>query len=162
MFRKYLSDVVPDRAMRETMISGHPVPSGNYVRRPVCRKAMLTGDAAGLADPISGEGIYQAHRSAELASLSIHQSLHEGKSLEKTYVELLRKHLFPELFHATVLRWIVFKTMKRLTTAQMEAMIRKGQKRAIDIIHGQRTYRLLRRIRPGHGNTGYITDRCFQ
>ena len=161
LFRKYVSDVAPDHAVEDISISGHPVPSGNYVKQPVYGNVMLIGDAAGFADPISGEGIYQAQRSAELASLSIHRSLSEGKSLEKTYVNLLEKHLFPDLFHARVLRWIVFKTLGRLTADQMEAVIKKGQQRAIDIIHGQRTYKFLKRNRVEPEDDGYVTDRHF-
>lgn len=52
-------------------IHGHPIPI--TVRREVLhtRRCLLVGDAAGLADPISGEGIRLAIQSGKLAAESI-------------------------------------------------------------------------------------------
>jgi flavin-dependent dehydrogenase len=49
------------------------------------------GDAAGLVDPITGEGIYYALRSAELAA----EALLAGRP--KAYRTMLAKDLLPEL-----------------------------------------------------------------
>jgi geranylgeranyl reductase family protein len=52
-------------------IQGHPIPL--YLRRePIAtRRALLVGDAAGLADPLSGEGIRLAIRSGQMAAQAI-------------------------------------------------------------------------------------------
>lgn len=47
-------------------IKGHPIPYGNCFPRPFWNNIALLGDAACLADPLTGEGIYAAIRSASL------------------------------------------------------------------------------------------------
>ena len=54
----------------------------------------LVGDAAGFVDPITGEGLYYAMRSAELLS----QALLARKT--EAYAQLLRKDFLPELYTA--------------------------------------------------------------
>ena len=46
----------------------HALPYGNYLTRPGYGNVLLLGDACGLADPLLGEGIYYAHKSACLAA----------------------------------------------------------------------------------------------
>ncbi|MBZ5705593.1 MAG: NAD(P)/FAD-dependent oxidoreductase [Acidobacteriia bacterium] len=59
---------------------------------PVCGEGWaLIGDAAGFVDPITGEGLYYAMRSAELLS----QALLAEQPVR--YAELLRKDFLPEL-----------------------------------------------------------------
>ena len=57
--------------LSETPLHGHPIPI--YARHELVstRKIMLVGDAAGLADPLSGEGIRFAIKSGRLAAESI-------------------------------------------------------------------------------------------
>jgi flavin-dependent dehydrogenase len=58
-----------------TELRGHRLP----LRRPATRlargRALLVGDAAGLVDPVSGDGIYEAFVSARLAAESIGELL---------------------------------------------------------------------------------------
>jgi len=49
----------------------HALPYGNYLTRPGYANVLLLGDACGLADPLLGEGIYYAHKSACLASKAV-------------------------------------------------------------------------------------------
>lgn len=58
-------------ALDETPLYGHPIPI--YTRRESLSSArtLLVGDAAGLADPLSGEGIRFAIKSGRLAAESI-------------------------------------------------------------------------------------------
>ena len=150
---EYISAIAPSFMMnkpQDIKIYGHPVPSGNYLSKPVYKNALLVGDAAGFSDPISGEGIYQAQRSAEIASLSIYRSMKNEASLEKTYVKLLKKHVFPDLFYAKILRWFIFNALKNLNLDHIEMLIKRGENKAIDLVHGLRTYRFLRRIEGVH------------
>ena len=50
---------------------GHPIPIYRRRERIATRRALLVGDAAGLADPLSGEGIRYAIKSGRLASQAI-------------------------------------------------------------------------------------------
>jgi geranylgeranyl reductase family protein len=49
-------------------LRGHRLPMRGAVRRPVKRRVLLVGDAAGLVDPLSGDGMYEAFVSGRLAA----------------------------------------------------------------------------------------------
>jgi flavin-dependent dehydrogenase len=147
-----ISHVYSFDASKGMKISGYPVPSGNYLKRPYYKSTLLAGDAAGFADPISGEGIYQAQRSAEIASICIRRALKDGIPIEVGYKELLHRYVFPDLLHARVLRWFVFNAMNKLNFNYINMLTQKGEKRALDIVHGLRTYRFLQLARGIHGD----------
>lgn len=52
-------------------IVGHRLPYGGHAFRHTAGMPLLVGDAAGLCDPLCGEGIYNALRSGQLAAQSI-------------------------------------------------------------------------------------------
>jgi len=86
-------------ACRPAMHS-HPLPYGNYLGCPATKRALLVGDACGLADPLLGEGIYYAHRSAALAAQAITDCAPEWHKAAGLYTEWLHKEILKEL------RWI--------------------------------------------------------
>jgi len=92
----------------EKRIQGHAVPYGNFLENPVRESTLLVGDAAGFADPLLGEGIYYAHKSAQLASFAIIQEKVEGKNPGITYRKELGEHIYPQLIGAKNLRGILF------------------------------------------------------
>jgi len=49
-------------------LRGHRLPMRGASRRPVERRVLLVGDAAGLVDPLSGDGMYEAFVSGRLAA----------------------------------------------------------------------------------------------
>jgi geranylgeranyl reductase family protein len=56
---------------RLTGVRGHRLPMRRLGARPATGRALLVGDAAGLVDPLSGDGMYEAFTSAELAASAI-------------------------------------------------------------------------------------------
>jgi flavin-dependent dehydrogenase len=52
-------------------LRGHRLPMRGASRRPVQRRVLLVGDAAGLVDPLSGDGMYEAFVSGRLAAETI-------------------------------------------------------------------------------------------
>jgi geranylgeranyl reductase family protein len=52
-------------------IHGHPIPLYQHPERLMTRRILLVGDAAGLADPLSGEGIRLALKSGQLAAQAL-------------------------------------------------------------------------------------------
>lgn len=78
-------------------LQGGMVP--DYTSLPTYAKkgAWLVGDAAGLVDPLTGEGIYYAIRSALLAADCF---LHGGNDPERCYDAEIRRCLLPELERA--------------------------------------------------------------
>lgn len=67
---------------------------GSYVFRD---RALLLGDAAGFADPLTGEGIYYAIRSAQLAAPVIEDFLRKGEVGLEKYQEIVNKEIVAEL-----------------------------------------------------------------
>ncbi|MFT6604910.1 MAG: geranylgeranyl reductase family protein [Halocynthiibacter sp.] len=57
---------------------GHFIPFGDFRKHPGQGAVLLCGDAAGLVDPITGEGIAFALKSGQLAAQSVAQALAEG------------------------------------------------------------------------------------
>ena len=78
---------------------------------PVRRKGMaiqsgrclLLGDAAGLVDPVTGEGIYNAVRSARIAAPVIENYLKGSSSNLQEYEATVDKQIMPELKAARAL-----------------------------------------------------------
>jgi geranylgeranyl reductase family protein len=66
-------------------------------------KALLLGDAAGLADPLTGEGIYNAIQSAQLAAPVIEGSLVRDKVGLQDYQEIVERKIMSELRMARTL-----------------------------------------------------------
>lgn len=59
------------RELDPKTIIGHRIPIGGHRFKPDLDGPLLVGDAAGLADPFFGEGIYNALRSGQLAAAAI-------------------------------------------------------------------------------------------
>jgi geranylgeranyl reductase family protein len=60
-------------------IQGHFLPPGNFRLRPGRGPVLLAGDAAGLVDPITGEGIALAMESGAMAGRAVADALAAGK-----------------------------------------------------------------------------------
>jgi geranylgeranyl reductase family protein len=66
-------------------------------------RALLLGDAAGLCDPLTGEGIYYAVRSAQLAAQAVEDRLTNSRAQLENYQEAVDRELLSELRIARVL-----------------------------------------------------------
>lgn len=64
-------------------IKGAFVSMGNYVKHPVKNNVILVGDAAGLVDAMSGEGIFFAMESGKQAALAFNEFKKSGKSISE-------------------------------------------------------------------------------
>jgi len=60
-------------------------------------RGLLVGDAAGLLDPLTGEGIYYAVRSAEIAASTIGECLQSGTIDLRGYQDTVAEEIIPEL-----------------------------------------------------------------
>jgi len=72
-----------------TRLSGHAMGMGGWRYRPRCRRILLAGDAAGLVDPLLGEGLYNAIYSGQLAARAILLSKSNDRSAGDLYNRLL-------------------------------------------------------------------------
>lgn len=76
-------------------------------RQPIQKgRCLLLGDAAGLIDPFTGEGIFFAVRSAQLAAPFIQEALHRGGNSLAAYEEAVDREIMPELESSRMFREI--------------------------------------------------------
>jgi menaquinone-9 beta-reductase len=97
-------------------LRGFPIPCGNYLARPASGCALLVGDAAGLAHPLSGEGIYYAQRSGELAAEAIVAQFLGGPEAAGQYCAAVARQLHPGFRLANQLRGLVFRSPPALAS----------------------------------------------
>jgi geranylgeranyl reductase family protein len=89
--------------------SSHLIPTCTRGMLVLQDKALLLGDAAGLADPLTGEGIHNAIQSAQLAAPVIENSLGRGKVGLQDYQQAVEEKIMSELRIARMLSKIVFR-----------------------------------------------------
>jgi geranylgeranyl reductase family protein len=124
---------------------GWPIPSlteGGLAReRPAGDGWLLVGDAAGLVDAITREGIFFALQSADFAA----EALLDGRGPSQAYVERVRADIHGELIRAARLKARFFQP--RFMGLLLKALGRSGRVRAVmaDLVAGRQTYAGLRR-----------------
>jgi geranylgeranyl reductase family protein len=109
--------------------------------RPAGARWMLVGDAAGLVDPITREGIYFALRSADFAA----DALLAASGAAERYCSRVRADIHTELVRAARLKARFFQP--QFIALLVGALSRSPRIRAVmaDLVAGQQTYRGLRR-----------------
>ncbi|MBN9886881.1 geranylgeranyl reductase family protein [Salipiger abyssi] len=103
---RYLSELDAPKALR---IKGHFLPFGDFRRTPGRGAILLAGDAAGLVDPITGEGIGHAILSGHYAAKAVAEALADGAP--ESALSRYRRALGPlhrGLRHANLLRPLIF------------------------------------------------------
>jgi geranylgeranyl reductase family protein len=88
------------------MFSGKP--------QVVSGRIALLGDAAGLADPLTGEGIGNALLSAQLAAPAIKNAVQYGFTKLQAYQTAIEEKLAPEIEAARFLSRIIYSIPKKL------------------------------------------------
>jgi flavin-dependent dehydrogenase len=124
--------------------ASHALPYGNYLTTPGYGNVLLLGDACGLADPLLGEGIYYAHKSAQLAAEAVVRSYHEPPAALKGYARHLNRVIIPELKYGRIGRQIIFSLPGawpyRILTSLLKIMPQKCE----ETIQGQRSFKWFR------------------
>ncbi len=127
--------------------TARPLPYGNYLQRPGSSRVLLAGDAAGLVEPLFGEGVYYALRSGELAGQAVLGALERDvpDAALDLYARSLEAEILPELRWAKRLRFWLY-TLGRLHGAlPIKGMALSGGKRIQELIHGERSFKFFRR-----------------
>jgi geranylgeranyl reductase family protein len=101
---------------------------------------LLVGDAAGLVDPITREGIFFAIRSGQLAAAAL-----SGAEAAREYRARLGDEIYPELYRAARLKRGFFRGA--FTHLLVDALRHSGAVRGImaDLIEGRQPYATLKR-----------------
>jgi len=144
-FRNFLANLgLAD--MNALHIQSHAIPYGNYLETPGNANVLLVGDAAGLAEPFLGEGIYYAHRSGQLAAQAVIESRLKPESAAERYRDSFRRVIYPELRYARAGRQIIFSFPPSFYFPVLTALLRLMPKVCEETIQGQRTFRWFRRL----------------
>lgn len=100
-------------------VKGHFLPFGDYRKRPGRGAIVLVGDAAGLVDPITGEGIAYAMKSGQLAAQAAATALAEDRPGDTAarYAQALRP-IHRSLWLANLIRPTIFSSFTGPTFAR--------------------------------------------
>lgn len=91
-------------------VRAHPVPVYQAKSNIVARgRILLAGDAAGLVDPLLGEGIYYALYSGRIAGESIAQNGNSGESIAEQYQNRINKEIGQNLAIAEKLAKLIYR-----------------------------------------------------
>jgi geranylgeranyl reductase family protein len=140
---RWLDAYVPARGLPRRRYAW-PIPSLDAAdldrEEPAGDGWMLLGDAAGLVDPITREGIFFALRSGMLAAESL-----AAPDPSRRYAEAVRDELHGELRRAARLKAGFFRP--RFTSLLIDALQESDAVRRVmvDLVAGRQTYRGLKR-----------------
>ncbi len=127
-------------------LRGHTIPAGLVTRRHlITKRGLLLGDAAGFADPITGEGIYHALAQAELAASCILDFLKGDEKSLKRY----EKSLFTYFKREHLYAWLLGAFFYKIPALSHRLLRRHADLITdlhIDVITGQRLYKDLIKI----------------
>jgi geranylgeranyl reductase family protein len=127
---------------------GAPLPYGNYLKTPGWGRVLLVGDAGGLVDPLLGEGIFHAHRSAQLAAESIIScdGGEGGDDALELYRAALARRVIPDMRYARAGRNLVYSLPQKWYFPVLTAFLKMIRKACEETIHGRRTYLWFRKV----------------
>ncbi len=128
------------KASGEVKRHGYVIPvrrrSGPLVRGRI----LLAGDAAGLADPLTAEGISYAIRSGQLGGAAVAQGIGDAALVQTTYHTGLRREILPDLRSARLLATLLYE--RPAIRRWLFRTWGQGLSEAIaDVLLGARSYR---------------------
>lgn len=114
------------------------------------KRCLLLGDAAGLVDPLTGEGIYNAIKSAQIAAPVINRCLRTNDVDLRAYEAAIDREIMPEIKNAralariiTWLPWLCFDLVEHSD---------RLWKACCRLLRGEETYATIRqRLEPCDG-----------
>jgi len=126
---------------RVLRVRGAPIPV--RPRRDAARgRVLLVGDAAGLADPLTGEGISLAIRSGRLAAESLLRARLEPRAAVRAYLTSLRGDILGDLRIARGLAWVLYRR-PGLARRLVPRLGQLAGEALTEVVAGHRTYRTL-------------------
>jgi geranylgeranyl reductase family protein len=131
----------------DARLQAAPLPYGNFLKKPGWRNILLLGDAGGLVDPLLGEGIFHAHRSAQLAAGAIIASSQDHSDALEHYGDALARLIIPDLRYARAGRNMVYALPKKWYYPVLTCFLRLIRKACEETIQGRRTYLWFRKAK---------------
>lgn len=125
--------------LKPTILKGHPIPANGNVQRILhSERGVVVGDAAGLVDPLTGEGIHYALLSGKIAGEEIATALSLGKRELGEYSRKINNAISKKLKTAARLSGLVFShpgILKKLLTSDPEL-----GKLFLSVVYGNQSY----------------------
>ena len=145
-FNNFLKSL-PVSPAQISSVKSHALPYGNYMTKPGCGRVLLLGDAAGLADPMLGEGIYYAHKSAQLAANAVIKYHREPAAVLNSYTEQLNRDVIAELRIIRIARHVIFSLPGKWPYRVLASLLKTMPRKCEELVQGQRSLkRLLNKI----------------
>ncbi|MCC5970770.1 MAG: geranylgeranyl reductase family protein [Pararhodobacter sp.] len=141
--RSYLEQFVSAQEAETAMqgCKGAFLPAGVYRKVPGAGRVLLAGDAAGLVDPVTGEGIAWAMRSGQLAGDACVAALKAGNP--DTALRLYRQELAyvqREIDRARQIQRLIFFSPQSATVVRTLVRKPRIQRAFLHILSGERDY----------------------
>jgi len=140
-YNAYLEKKGLSARVRQAQVRGHLIPLGPPTRRLNTRRLLLAGDAAGLADPLTGEGISYAVRSGRLAAEAVLAALASTSPSLDSYSRRVRDQLLPDIR----LGWRVAQALYARPDFFYRLLAGRDlfARRVLDVFDGKTSYRAL-------------------
>ncbi len=120
---------------------GHPIPFGNYRSRPGRDNVLLAGDAAGLVEPVTGEGIAFAMESGSCAAKAVLAAANLGHPASAFSLYLRDYGRITTPFrNARVMRRLVFPAVTQPIFLRVLARSRTVANRYLDLLADEIDY----------------------
>jgi geranylgeranyl reductase family protein len=126
---------------RAIRVRGHPVPLGGEKHVLHGEGVLLAGDAASLAEPMTGEGIYYAVKSAQIAAETVCEQLENSTNDLSAYTRRINAEINEDLKYARRLSSLLY----RLPRLCFHFFVRSAtvQEAVADVLYGRSTFRKL-------------------
>ncbi|MGE5140687.1 MAG: geranylgeranyl reductase family protein [Rudaea sp.] len=126
---------------KEILRRGHRIPLGGGRARYHARRVVLVGDAAGVVDPFTGEGIYYALRTGRMAAEEIRRAFERDDPSASNYTRRINIEINPDFRWGALLGRTVYRA-PRLAYRIIEHS-RAAQRVAAELVSGESSYRRL-------------------
>ena len=138
MLEKYLNKLgIKDIIKAEK--HGFYIPVGCGLKTYVNDRIILTGDAAALADPVTGEGISSAILSGKYAAQAVIECNYKKKHLKNIYDGKIKSSIIREHNYAKIISELVY-TYPHIRTFLFKKYGKKLVEMMTDIIMGEKKY----------------------
>jgi len=122
-------------------LTGHHIPLGGRDEPLHKGQVLLVGDAANLADPWFGEGLYYAIRSGIIAAQGIHNAFKSGTYDLSSYTQTIQEQFIRQFHYANIFASIVYHAQYPCSLAfQRSEILQQG---VFNVISGDLTFKEL-------------------
>ena len=134
IFKEYLKLLKLDKYPLK--VKGWPLPFGNYLDRPSYKNTFLIGDAANLVDPLTGEGLCYAHKSAQIVSQVIIENQKDTQMIPSLYNERVNEEIIKKLKKSKFYRSILWASPKMINKILVSLGAKYFHKKITNLIQG--------------------------